>query len=156
MKHIISVSKTYIHRGRHKHKPSTKKQWFVYYYDENGKFHSEKVSYLQAMYYKQQKLRRLKYYKIRLSLTDAPERNESGYKKATKFTKKLCSVGSTVIVDQDDKQPYDKFKRVVGKVTCSGKVLNAELLYNGHANISKQYCSKSEFSSESWAKKFGC
>jgi rubrerythrin len=78
MKNIISVSKTYIHRGRHKHKPSTKKQWFVYYYDENGKFHSEKISYLQAMYYKQQKLRRLKYYcencgKFFLGLVKSPK-----------------------------------------------------------------------------------
>ena len=98
----------------------------------------------------------LKDYKIRLSLTDTPEKGKKGFKDATYFTKKLCPLGSTITVDQDDKQPYDKYKRVVGKVTCSGKVLNSELLYNGHANILKQYCSKSEFSSEPWAKKFGC
>jgi len=44
------------------HKRSTKKHWFVYYYDEDGHFRSEKVSFLQAMYYKKLKLRRLKYY----------------------------------------------------------------------------------------------
>ena len=98
----------------------------------------------------------LKDYKIRLSLTDTPEKGKKGFKDATYFTKKLCPVGSIITVDQDDKQPYDKYKRVVGKVTCSGKVLNSELLYNDHASILKKYCSKSEFSSESWAKKFGC
>lgn len=98
----------------------------------------------------------LKDYKIRLSLTNTPEKGEIGFKQATSFTKKLCPLGSTITVDQDDKQPYDKYKRVVGKVTCSDKVLNSELLYNGHANILKQYCSKSEFANEGWAKKYGC
>lgn len=98
----------------------------------------------------------IKKHKIRLSLTDTPERTEDGFRDALLFTKRLCPVGSTVIVDQDDKQPLDKYKRIVGKVTCSGKVLNAELLYAKHANISKSFCSKSEFSGEDWAKKYGC
>lgn len=98
----------------------------------------------------------VKNHKIRLSLTDTPERTEKGFKDALLFTKRLCPIGSTVTVDQDDKQPLDKYKRIVGKVICSGKVLNAELLYAKHANISKLFCSKSEFSSESWAKKYGC
>lgn len=98
----------------------------------------------------------IKNYKIRLSLTNTPEKNQNGFKEATSFTSKLCPVGSTITVDQDDGQPFDKYKRMVGKVTCSGKVLNSELLYNGHANILTQYCSKSEFASESWATKYGC
>lgn len=61
MKYVISVAKSYIHRGKHKHKASTKKSWFVYYYDEDGLFHSEQVSFIKAMFYKNQKLRRLKY-----------------------------------------------------------------------------------------------
>ena len=51
MKYVVSVSKTFIHRGNHKHKRA-KKHWFVYYYDEAGSFHSEKVNWLQAMYLK--------------------------------------------------------------------------------------------------------
>ncbi len=43
------------------HKKSTKKYWFIYYFDEEGHFHSEQVSYLKAMYYKKQKFRRMKY-----------------------------------------------------------------------------------------------
>ena len=61
MRYIISVAKTYSHRGNHRHRLDTKKQWFVYYYDEEGSFHSKKISYLQAMYYKSQKMHRIKY-----------------------------------------------------------------------------------------------
>ena len=60
MKYVISVAKAYKHRGV-LHKKSTKKHWFVYYLDEEGRFHSEEVSYLRAMHYKKQKLRRIKY-----------------------------------------------------------------------------------------------
>lgn len=98
----------------------------------------------------------LKDYKIRLSLTNTPEKGETGFKEATSFTKKLCPLGSIITVDQDDKQKKDAYGRVLGKVFCSGKVLNSELLYNGLANILKQYCSKSEFSGEIWAQKYGC
>lgn len=98
----------------------------------------------------------IKNYKIRLSLTNTPEKDETGFSEATSFTSKLCPVGSTITVDQDDKQKNDAYGRVVAKVTCSGKNLNAELLENGYAVILKQYCSKSEFAFESWAKKFGC
>lgn len=97
-----------------------------------------------------------KNYKIRLSLINTPEKNQAGFSEAKSFTQKMCPVGSTARVDQDDKQKTDAYGRTVGKVTCSGKNLNAELLYEGHAAILKQYCKKSEFSSESWAKKFGC
>lgn len=68
----------------------------------------------------------------------------------------MCPVTSTVTVDQDDMQPYDVYDRMLGKVTCNNKTLNAELLYAGHANILTQFCSTSEFSSESWAQDFGC
>lgn len=95
-------------------------------------------------------------YNVRLSLTNTPERNEPGFSEATEFTKRLCPVGSNAIVDQDDKQPYDVYDRLLGKVYCNGKALNSELLYNGHANISTAYCSTSEFSVEQWAQQFGC
>jgi len=59
MKCVVSVSKAYKHRGV-LHKKSTKKYWFIYYYDEEGRFHSEQVSYLQAMYYKRNKHKKFK------------------------------------------------------------------------------------------------
>ena len=94
--------------------------------------------------------------KIRLSLTNTPEKNEVGYTEATQFTGTLCPVGSIVTVDQDDKQPYDKYDRIVAKVFCGNKMLNEELLLNNHAMILTQYCVKSEYENELWAKKFGC
>ena len=94
--------------------------------------------------------------KIRLSLTNTPESFEEGFQEATDFTTLFCPVGSKIIVDQDDLQKVDKYGRVLGKVLCGGKVLNSELLYNGHANILKQYCTTSEFSEEIWAKRYGC
>lgn len=95
-------------------------------------------------------------YTIRLSLTNTPEKNQKGYSEATAFTTKLCPVGSKITVDQDDGQKFDEYKRLLGKVYCGGKVLNAELLYKGHANILTQYCKKSEFAKEDWAQKYGC
>lgn len=93
---------------------------------------------------------------IRLSLTDAYEKNKSGGPEATAFTTKLCPVGSYITVDQDDRQPFDIYKRILGKVYCGDLVLNSELLDNGHANILVKYCKTSEFAKEDWAIKYGC
>ena len=60
MKYIVSVSKTYIHRGNHRHKSDTKKHWHIYYYDEEGNFKTERVNLLQALYYMTQKRKRIK------------------------------------------------------------------------------------------------
>jgi endonuclease YncB( thermonuclease family) len=95
-------------------------------------------------------------YKVRLSLVNTPEAGQKGYSEAKSFTKRLCPAGSAVTIDQDDKQPFDRFKRMMGKVYCSDRLLNYELLSNGHATILKKYCKTSEFSSEGWATKYGC
>ncbi|MBI5697520.1 MAG: thermonuclease family protein [Thaumarchaeota archaeon] len=95
-------------------------------------------------------------HKIRLALTNTPEKGKTGFSEATSFTGSICPVGSMISIDQDDKQKTDTYGRMIAKVTCSGKNLNAELLENDHASILTQYCAKSEFASESWAKKFGC
>lgn len=95
-------------------------------------------------------------YKIRLSLTNTPERDESGFAASTAFTSRMCPVGSSILIDQDDKQPYDNYGRLLANVYCRGESLNSALLYNGYANILTQYCSTSEFSSERWAQDFGC
>jgi len=94
--------------------------------------------------------------KIRLSLTNTPEKNQVGFSEAAQFTEMLCPVGSRILIDQDDLQRVDDYGRVLAKVFCGDKVLNSELLYNGYANILTQYCSTSEFSGEDWAKKHGC
>lgn len=95
-------------------------------------------------------------YKIRLSLVDTPEKNESGFQQATSFTAMSCPVGSRIMVDQDDGQPYDNYDRLLGMVHCETGNINEMLLQNGHAKILTQYCNESEFSGEPWAKQYGC
>ena len=63
MKYTISVSKTYKHRGSFRHKLSTKKHWFHYFYeyddiDQELKLYCEQVSWIMAMYYKCNKHKR--------------------------------------------------------------------------------------------------
>jgi len=60
MKYVISVSKTYKHRGNHRHK-SAKKHWFIYYYDKEYRLHCDLVNWVQAMYYKTKKMHRIHY-----------------------------------------------------------------------------------------------
>jgi micrococcal nuclease len=96
------------------------------------------------------------HHKIRLSLTNTPEKGELGFQEATLFTAMHCPVGSTILVDQDDLQSVDVYGRILGKVYCEGGVINEMLLSNGHANILTQYCSTSEFSGDSWAQSHGC
>ena len=68
MKYIISVSKTYKHRGRFiTHKPKTKKHWQIMYYniDEDTEelvLQSKFVNTLQAFYYKFKKYYKRKFY----------------------------------------------------------------------------------------------
>jgi len=68
MKYVISVSKTYKHRGRFiTHKPETKKHWQIMYYDidedtEELKLYSKFVNPLQAFYYKFKKYYKRKFY----------------------------------------------------------------------------------------------
>ncbi len=64
MKRTISVSKTYKHRGSFRHKPSTKKHWFHYFYiieDGVWKLHCESINWLQALFYKSRKWHRMKF-----------------------------------------------------------------------------------------------
>jgi hypothetical protein len=94
--------------------------------------------------------------RIRLALVNTPERDETGYKEATNFTATLCPVGSSVLVDQDGMQLYDRYDRMIAVVYCDGALLNAELLFANHAVILKSFCKVSEFGNEDWAKRYGC
>jgi len=94
--------------------------------------------------------------RIRLALVDTPERGDEGYSEATNFTSRLCPVESHILVDQDGKQMYDRFDRMIAIVYCDGALLNAELLFAGHAVIDKDFCEVSEFGNEGWAMLFGC
>ena len=94
--------------------------------------------------------------RIRLALTNTPERGQPGWAEATAFTKQMCPVGSMVHIDEDDGQIEGSYGRMIAKVTCGEKVVNAELLSAGHAVISTNFCNESEFATENWAQQFGC
>jgi len=95
------------------------------------------------------------YSKVRLALTNTPEKGSLGYEEAKAFVATLCPIGSKALVDQDDIQPYS-YDRIVAVVYCNSKNLNVELLQNNLAVIEKQFCLMSEFGNEDWAKAYSC
>jgi hypothetical protein len=59
---VISVAKSYSHRGSHRHRQGTKKHHYLYYLDhEDGKFKSKRISPLEALYYRTQKRHRYRF-----------------------------------------------------------------------------------------------
>jgi len=93
---------------------------------------------------------------IRFALASAPELHENGGPQAKRFVERICPVGSDAIADEDGGQLEGSFDRMVAKITCNGIILNEEILEKGHGKITTLFCSKSEFSGEAWALKFGC
>ena len=93
---------------------------------------------------------------IRFALTSTPELDENGGKEAKKFLENICPVGSQALVDEDDGQTEGSFGRILGVVYCNGMNLNEEILKAELGIISSRFCFKSEFSTELWAKKYGC
>lgn len=93
---------------------------------------------------------------VRLALVDTPERGERGYAEATLFTSRVCPIGSTVLVDEDDGQKEGSYGRMIAKVYCIGGMLNQELLEFNHAVILVKHCQESEFGHEGWATRYGC
>jgi len=97
---------------------------------------------------------------VRLALVDTPEKWEDNYEAAIDFVWELCPIGSEVVVDEDDMQTSGSHRRVVAVVYCSleGRFnnLNEELLKAGYAIILEDFCEKSEFANEGWAKLYGC
>ena len=92
---------------------------------------------------------------VRLTLVDAPKmKYDNG--KARNFIELICPVGSTVIVDQDDKQLEDKYGRILGVVYCNDSNLNKELLDIGLGDLYSAFCDQSEFRNSDWAVKHGC
>ncbi len=93
---------------------------------------------------------------IRFALASAPELNKSGGTKARDFIDSICPVGSTALVDEDDGQTEGSYGRIIGVIYCNGKNLNEELIGSGNGYLALMFCSKSEFSNDTWAQKYGC
>src|SRR5918996_2017437 len=94
-------------------------------------------------------------YKVDLALIEAPSRTEGMFVESTAFTRDLC-LGSTVLVDQDDKLLISTDSNIIAVVYCSSSNLNEELLDNGYAELDIQQCATSEFANEPWVKDYGC
>jgi micrococcal nuclease len=93
---------------------------------------------------------------IRFALTSTPEINEEGGMLAKEYVEKICPVGSTVLVDEDDMQTDGSYGRMIGLIKCNGVILNESVLESGYGEISTRYCKTSEFANSDWAKRFGC
>ena len=93
---------------------------------------------------------------IRFALTSTPEINEEGGMLAKEYVEKICPVGSTVLVDEDDMQTDGSYGRMIGLIKCNGVILNESVLESGYGEISTRYCKTSEFVNSDWAKRFGC
>ncbi len=93
---------------------------------------------------------------IRFALAFAPELNEFGGDTAKEFIEEICPVGSIATVDEDDGQTEGSYGRIIGVIYCNDLNLNEELLDASLGYLSSEFCSVSEFSSSSWAQKYGC
>jgi len=91
---------------------------------------------------------------IRLALIDAPERDESGYNEAKKFTTEQC-LNKNAKVDPDNNQGLT-YGRTVGVVYCEGVNVNHAILDNNFADIYENFCNISEFADTNWAQEHGC
>ncbi len=93
---------------------------------------------------------------IRFALADTPEYGDYGFNETRDFIESICPVGSSVLVDEDDGQTQGSYGRTLAVIYCNGTNLNEAVLDEGHAVIDQRFCEDSEFSSEEWAKKYGC
>jgi|CXWL01.1.fsa_nt_gi endonuclease YncB( thermonuclease family) len=93
---------------------------------------------------------------VRFALTSTPEIGKTGGIEARDYIEEICPVGSDVVADEDDGQTEGSYGRTVAKIYCNGFILNESILEKGLGKISTNFCSKSEFASEPWARKFGC
>lgn len=93
---------------------------------------------------------------IRFALSSTPELNTEKGILAKEYVEKICSVGSPVLVDEDDMQTEGSYGRMIGLIKCNGVILNESILESGHGEISTRYCKTSEFANSDWAKRYGC
>ena len=58
---ILEVSRRYSHRGKGvRHRSGTKRQWYVFYLDEDGNFRVKKIHSILVSYYKSKICKRVK------------------------------------------------------------------------------------------------
>lgn len=99
---------------------------------------------------------RINGHSIRFALSSAPELGQTNGEEAREFIDEICSVGSEVLVDEDDGQTEGSHDRIVAVIYCNDRNLNSELLDANLGHLATEFCLKSEFSSSFWAQKHGC
>lgn len=57
---ILYAAKSYSNRGNHVHRQGTKKRWYIYFIDEDGKFRTRRINALEALHYRGKKIHRYK------------------------------------------------------------------------------------------------
>jgi micrococcal nuclease len=98
--------------------------------------------------------------RIRFVLVNTPEIGEQGYLEAKNFVAEICPVGSTALLDVDNRQK-PSFGRIVGVVYCNingsrnsnnNNVINinSELLAKNYAKVVTRFCDVSKFSERNW------
>lgn len=80
--------------------------------------------------------------KVQLAQVKTPKNTDPGFSDAKKFVEDKC-LGKTVYLDIDDKQPKDKYGRILAIVYTDNEDINNELIENKLAEIS--YFEPSEF-----------
>ena len=93
---------------------------------------------------------------IRFTLTSTPELNEYGGIGAKQYVERICPVGSTVLVDEDDGQTEGSYGKMIAVIYCNGMNLNEAVLEKGAGYLDSSFCDRSEFAMHSWAQKYGC
>ena len=93
---------------------------------------------------------------IRFALSSTPELNEYGGIEAKYFVEQICPVGTEALVDEDDGQTEGSYGRVIGVIYCNGINLNEAVLEEDYAWLASGFCYNSEFSTHTWAQKYGC
>ncbi|MGX9726010.1 MAG: thermonuclease family protein [Candidatus Electronema sp. VV] len=81
--------------------------------------------------------------KVRLYGVDCPEKRQNFGRQAMQFTEQF--LGGTVEVETVDR---DRYGRTVGLVSSGGKLLNRELVREGHAWFYAAYCRKQPLCTE--------
>lgn len=94
-------------------------------------------------------------YTVKLSLSSSPTLEEFDGLKAKEFLESICSIGSTVLIDEDDLLPQSQ-NEITALVKCNGNTINEQMLNSGNGIIHTDQCYQSEFSTFDWAKKYGC
>src|SRR5437899_478014 len=92
MKYIVGVSKTYSNRGKHRHRPDTKRRWHIYGYDfdENGQlyYHTKPINPIQVPYFKSKVVK-----KIQVICVHCEQESLVFAKNISKVAKTECSNG---------------------------------------------------------------